>query len=173
MKIKTSNLIIAQQSYENDSCLRTMLILKFFLRSALFSLFPFPVSFYWSITRTGIQLLDPLFWQSLCVWIPGQNELSKLSLAFLQPYKSTDHSQNDDSRCGTTDCIEQGWTNFERFLSWNKKILANISHFSWHYAKSFRKFLCHVTALAKIQWLKIVFFETELYTGELVNQLVW
>lgn len=135
MKVKTSNLIIAQQSYENDSCLRTMLILKFFLRSALFSLFPFSISFL-LVNRenrnpaTRFIVPSRNFRQSLCVWIPGQNELSnlKLSLAFLQPYKSTDHSQNDDSRCGTTDCIEQGWTNFERFLSWNKKMLTNISH---------------------------------------------
>ena len=63
MKVKTSNLIIAQQSYENDSCLRTMLILKFFLHFALFSLFPFPVSFL--LVNQATRSIVPTI--SLCV----------------------------------------------------------------------------------------------------------
>ena len=62
-KVKKSNLIIAQQSYENDSCLKMMLVSRFFLHSALFSLFPLSVSFSILIFGNGIRVVGKLSWQ--------------------------------------------------------------------------------------------------------------
>ena len=63
MKVKKSNLIIAQQSYENDSCSRTMLVSKFSLHFALFSLFPLSVSFSLAIFGNGIRVVGQLNWK--------------------------------------------------------------------------------------------------------------
>ena len=113
MKVNRSNLIIGKQSYENDSCLRTMLISKFFPHSALFSLFPSSVSFKLRYRHNGKQGSTnttswSFFWLGFKIDRDQNEDLDmKQSLALLQPNKSTNHSQNYNSGCGTTDCIEQ------------------------------------------------------------------